>query len=429
MKSEVVIWLVRDTCRVTDNPALHRACQIAQSRGAQVLALACLEPRRWADQQFGLSRVGSHWMRFRAESLRALRQELEASGGGLWLSSEEPVYAVNRIQQQYSVITLVCDEPVATEERLEVARLEAEGYPTVPVFVDDLFRFEQLPFDLDELPATFSKFRKVVEKKPSLLPDRPIDSRSMGGCIPSVWADPAEWKEALEIPLDPSIEVPTHGGAESASGHWKAYLDARALSHYKQTRNAFQGPMQSSHLSVWLAHGCISPRQIWWDTLQYEQDVEANESTYWLRFELLWREYFRWYSRASDWTLFRRTGPSDQVFGFDQNARRFERWKTGHTDCDIVDAAMRELNETGWMSNRARQLVASHLIYESNLDWRLGAAYFESQLVDFDVASNWGNWAYIAGVGPDPRGGRIFHLNDQADRYDPDGSYRRRWLP
>ena len=250
----------------------------------------------------------------------------------------------------------------------------------------------------------------------------------MGGCIPSVWADPAEWKEALEIPLDPSIEVPTHGGAESASGHWKAYLDARALSHYKQTRNAFQGPMQSSHLSVWLAHGCISPRQIWWDTLQYEQDVEANESTYWLRFELLWREYFRWYSRASDWTLFRRTGPSDQVFGFDQNARRFERWKTGHTDCDIVDAAMRELNETGWMSNRARQLVASHLIYESNLDWRLGAAYFESQLVDYDVASNWGNWAYIAGVGPDPRGGRIFHLNDQADRYDPDGSYRRRWL-
>jgi deoxyribodipyrimidine photo-lyase len=186
--------------------------------------------------------------------------------------------------------------------------------------------------------------------------------------------------------------------------------------------------MQSSHLSAWLAHGCISPRQIWWDTLRYEQEVEANESTYWLRFELLWREYFRWYSRASDWTLFRRTGPSDTDFRFDQDTRRFEMWKTGHTGYDIVDAAMSELNQTGWMSNRARQLVASHLIYESNLDWRLGAAYFESQLIDFDVASNWGNWAYIAGVGPDPRGGRIFNLGDQADRYDPDGSYRRRWL-
>jgi deoxyribodipyrimidine photo-lyase len=142
----------------------------------------------------------------------------------------------------------------------------------------------------------------------------------------------------------------------------------------------------------------------------------------------LWREYFRWYARASDWTLFRRSGPNDKEVAGDHNATRFESWKTGHTNCDIVDAAMRELNQTGWMSNRARQLVASHLIYELNLDWRLGASYFESQLVDFDVASNWGNWGYIAGVGPDPRGGRIFNLNDQADRYDPDQSYRRRWL-
>jgi deoxyribodipyrimidine photo-lyase len=155
--------------------------------------------------------------------------------------------------------------------------------------------------------------------------------------------------------------------------------------------------MQSSHLSAWLAHGCISPRQIWWDTLQYEQDVEANESTYWLRFELLWREYFRWYSRASDWTLFRRTGPSDQVFGFDQNARRFERWKTGHTDCDIVDAAMRELNQTGWMSNRARQLVASHLIYESNLGLAFGCSLFRKPIRSILMsASNWGKLGRIS---------------------------------
>ncbi len=95
---------------------------------------------------------------------------------------------------------------------------------------------------------------------------------------------------------------------------------------------------------------------------------------------------------------------------------------------DIVDASMRELQATGWISNRARQLVASYLIYEAGLDWRLGAAWFESRLVDFDVASNWGNWAYIAGVGPDPRGGRIFNLELQAERYDPEHSYRKRWL-
>ena len=375
-----------------------------------------------------MPRTGSHWARFRSESLQALRGDLIASGSGLWVSAQEPVYALNRINPSVNVIKVVCDRPLATEERLENARIEAEGYPVVTHDVDDLFRFEQLPFELDELPATFSKFRKIVEKKPGLVPDPPVETHKFTPCMEQPWPDPVEWIETFDTQLSPRAEVETYGGETEAQRHWTTYLDARALSHYKQTRNAFFGPMQSSHLSAWLAHGCLSARQIWSDTLAYEAREGANESTYWLRFELLWREYFRWYARVSDWTLFRRKGPSDKDVAGDHNKTRFDGWKTGHTNCDIVDAAMRELNETGWMSNRARQLVASHLIYELNLDWRLGAAYFESQLIDFDVASNWGNWAYIAGVGPDPRGGRIFNLNDQADRYDPDQSYRRRWL-
>ena len=428
MKPDIVIWLVRDTCRVVDNPALNLATQIANERDALVVPLACLEPRRWADQQFGMPRTGSHWARFRSESLQALRADLLARGSGLWVSAEEPVYALNRMNPSVNVIKVFCDRPLATEERLENARIEAEGYPVVTHDVDDLFRFEQLPFELNELPATFSKFRKIVEKKPGLVPDPPVEMRELTPCMEQPWPDPVEWIETFDSQISPRAEVETYGGETRAQRHWAKYLDARALSHYKQTRNAFCGPMQSSHLSAWLAHGCLSARQIWSDTLAYEAREGANESTYWLRFELLWREYFRWYARASDWTLFRRNGPNDNDVSGDHNITRFDVWKSGHTNCDIVDAAMRELNETGWMSNRARQLVASHLIYELNLDWRLGAAYFESQLIDFDVASNWGNWAYIAGVGPDPRGGRIFNLNDQADRYDPDQSYRRRWL-
>ena len=393
------------------------------------MPLACLEPRRWSHQQIGKPRNGLHWARFRSESLRALRSELVARGNGLWVSADEPASALNRAQQSLNILSVVCDRPVATEERLENERIEAEGYSVVVSDVDDLFRAEQLPFGLDELPGTFSKFRKVVEKKPGIVPDTPSFTDALTSFINQPWPDPVEWTEASDYASSSRTEVRTSGGEGQAKTHWRSYLDAKALSHYKDTRNAFCGPMQSSHLSAWLSHGCISARQIWSDTLAYEAREGANESTYWLRFELLWREYFRWYSRASDWTLFRHRGPNDQEPSGDQNKTRFEAWKTGHTSCDIVDAAMRELNETGWMSNRGRQLVASHLIYELNLDWRLGAAYFESQLVDFDVASNWGNWAYIAGVGPDPRGGRIFNLNDQADRYDPDHSYRRRWLP
>ena len=428
MKPEIVVWLVRDTCRLSDNPALQRASRLAKSIGATLVPLACLEPRRWASQQFGLPRVGEHWARFRAESLQSLRNDLSGRGCGLWISAEEPVSALVRVRQKYRVCAVVSDAPLGTEERLETERIQAEDFQSEVVYTDELFRFEQLPFDLIDLPATFSKFRKLMEKKPEIFPDPPQSIPELTPSLEQPWSDPSAWLEALQNQMWAETEVRTSGGEDSALEHWHVYLATRALSHYKLTRNALFGPTQSSHLSAWLAHGCISARQVWSDILDYERREGANESTYWLRFELLWREFFRWYSRASDWTLFRRRGPNGKDAGGDHNRQRFAVWSAGNTGCDIVDAAMRELNQTGWISNRARQLVASHLIYESNLDWRLGAAYFESRLVDFNVASNWGNWAYIAGVGPDPRGGRIFNLNDQAGRYDPDQTYRRRWL-
>ena len=90
---------------------------------------------------------------------------------------------------------------------------------------------------------------------------------------------------------------------------------------------------------------------------------------------------------------------------------------------------MNELATTGYMSNRGRQIAASCLIHELSVDWRFGAAYFEQQLIDYDVGSNWGNWQYIAGVGTDTRDVRRFNIEKQTQTYDPDGTYRRRWLP
>jgi deoxyribodipyrimidine photo-lyase len=88
---------------------------------------------------------------------------------------------------------------------------------------------------------------------------------------------------------------------------------------------------------------------------------------------------------------------------------------------------MNQLKETGYMSNRGRQLVASCFVHELNLDWRYGASYMESQLIDYDVGSNWGNWQYLAGVGADPRGHRRFNLDKQASVYDPDGEFVAKW--
>ncbi len=107
--------------------------------------------------------------------------------------------------------------------------------------------------------------------------------------------------------------------------------------------------------------------------------------------------------------------------------RAFARWCQGDTDYPLVNALMRQLLATGWMSNRGRQLAASCLVNELGLDWRYGAAFFERHLVDYDVASNYGNWQYIAGVGCDPRGGRHFDLAAQARQHDPDGVFTHKW--
>jgi deoxyribodipyrimidine photo-lyase len=106
----------------------------------------------------------------------------------------------------------------------------------------------------------------------------------------------------------------------------------------------------------------------------------------------------------------------------------FEKWKNGNTGIDFVDANMIELKLTGFMSNRGRQNVASYLCHNLKLDWRYGAAYFEEQLIDYDVCSNWGNWMYVAGVGNDPRENRVFNMEKQAAMYDHDQSYRNLWL-
>jgi len=104
-------------------------------------------------------------------------------------------------------------------------------------------------------------------------------------------------------------------------------------------------------------------------------------------------------------------------------------WIEGRTGVPLIDANMRELSATGFMSNRGRQNVASFLVKDLKVNWQMGAEYFESLLIDYDPCSNWGNWNYIAGVGSDPRESRYFNILSQARKYDPEGKYIRQWLP
>jgi len=207
------------------------------------------------------------------------------------------------------------------------------------------------------------------------------------------------------------------------------FFESEQLSKYKYTRNGLIGPDYSSKFSPWLANGSISPRQIYYQVKKYEDEVKSNVSTYWLVFELIWRDFFTYVLLKYGNKLFYKgsiNGESPEID--DPNGIKLEAWKRAQTGIPFIDANMKELNETGFMSNRGRQNVASYLIKDLKVDWRKGAAYFEEKLIDYDVASNWGNWSYVAGIGNDPREGRYFNIMTQADRYDKKGDYVKLWL-
>ena len=223
---------------------------------------------------------------------------------------------------------------------------------------------------------------------------------------------------------------PFPGGERAA---WKRIRDyfwkGDHLHRYKETRNGLLGANFSTKFSPWLALGCLSPRDIHREVIRYESERVANRSTYWLVFELLWREYFHWLLHKYGDRFFHHGGIRGRAPRSRPDPERILAWCEGCTGVPFVDANMRELNDTGYMSNRGRQNVASFLVKDLKQDWRVGAEYFESRLLDYDVASNWGNWNYVAGVGTDPREDRYFNVLLQARRYDPEGSYVRHWLP
>jgi len=190
------------------------------------------------------------------------------------------------------------------------------------------------------------------------------------------------------------------------------------------------GEKYSSKFSPYLACGNLSPRYIASECKRYEKERGiTNKSTYWMIFELLWRDFFVFFYEKYGKRIFYSTGAkgTTRTRPWSTDKERIRRWKEGKTGMPLIDANMRELKETGWMSNRGRQNVASYLVIDMNVDWRVGADHFESLLLDHDVYSNYGNWNSAAGL----TGGRInrFNIVKQSKDYDSKGDYIRHWIP
>jgi deoxyribodipyrimidine photo-lyase len=422
-----IVWFTTDL-RLHDNETLFKAIK----ENDEVLPVYCIDPRHFETTTYGTKKTGVFRAQFLLESLKDLDTNLRALGSGLMLLHGKPEMVLLNLLKSYDIQKIYTKKQVAYEE-ISVQEQLIRGlvnFQLVQVETNNLYPSDDLPFGLENLPMVFSDYRRIVEKQAKVRNAFAAPSK-----IESPHIKENEWPSVEELGLDikkkdKRAAFGFTGGESSALKRLNDYLyGTQSLSTYKETRNALIGENYSSKFSAVLALGCLSAKRIYHEIKMYEQAFGANDSTYWLVFELLWRDYFHLMMGKYPKQFFLKNGIQKQNrFNFNDSAIDFENWQQGKTQNDFVNANMLELKLTGFMSNRGRQNVASYLIHDLKLDWRMGAAYFEEVLIDYDVSSNWCNWAYIAGVGNDPRNGRAFNLEKQAKTYDPEAKYRKLWL-
>lgn len=416
-------WMTNDL-RLDDNPALVRAAW-----SNRLLCVFCVDPRWFSAHRYHVSAMGEHRWQFLQQSLDNLNQRLQPLKQHVLIEFGYPEQQLATLIVRHGVTRLICSRQFGSDERAILDNLAAK-LPALKIEEVDtytLFDLKDLPLQLNETRKSYSHFRRKAEQYPVPLPleaPRTLPLSLLDTSQSSFPAKLPDWAPASAN--DASL---FGGGETAATSHLHKYFSGELPRHYKDVRNELDGWENSSKMSAWLNRGCLSARRLKHVLEQYEAQYGANESTQWLYVELLWREYFQWLALEIGKQLFRFKGLSAHCPLTCVHPERYQKWCHGTTPFPLVNACMRQLKQTGYLSNRGRQIAASCFVNELGLDWRYGAAWFEHQLIDYDVAVNWGNWQYIAGVGVDPRGGRHFDLDKQTALYDADGHYRARWAP
>ncbi len=437
-----IFWF-RNDLRLHDQRALKQAIEHAQTHQQALLMIYVHESAQDETAAWGFRRMGAHRRRFVADTLQDLQNSLMTLGQRLMLLHGRVAEVLPDCARWVQADTVFCEDIAAPEEEAQVQALINAGLNVKTLWQSSLIEPDALPFAAEDMPQVFTEFRQRIESK-GLKPLAPLPALTQLPAPPgeptSAWASFPGWTEDAFKLLQAHTEDDAHtrsnfpytqaqcrGGETSALAHLQSYLTPPWPDRYKQTRNGLQGQHTSSHWSPWLATGAVSARRIWAELQAYEQTHGSNDGTYWLWFELLWRDNFRMLHLQHGPQLYAARGLSNLPKP-SHYPKDFQRWCQGQTGEPIVDAGMRELAATGFTSNRMRQIVASFLVHDLSCDWRAGAAWFESQLVDFDVSSNQGNWLYVSGRGTDPRVGRRFNPTKQAQDHDPQGRFQKAWL-
>ncbi len=347
-------------------------------------------------------------MSFLLDSLQALRTSLRELGGELLVRRGEVVSEVVRIASAVGAKTVFVGEDVSRYAQQRLRRLREQLEVRVENTVTAVAPGELAPDGRDHFRLFTPYWRRWQEE-----PRPPVLAAPTRVRVPSL--DPGRLPELLPPGSERSSPALPRGGEPEARRRLERWL-ADGAADYDATRDDLAAD-RTSRLSPYLHFGCISANEV----------ATRVDNTELVR-QLCWRDFYAQLLAANPRTADEDLRPRPSVV-WNEDDEALARWRAGRTGVPIVDAGMRQLHAEGWMPNRARLIVAAFLTKTLGLDWRHGLRTFAELLVDADVASNAGNWQWVAGTGVDPRPNRRFNPLAQARRRDPSGDYVRRYVP
>lgn len=411
---KILVWF-RNDLRLHDNEMLVEA--IAKSDS--ILPVYFFDPRYFENTRFGTVKTGAYRAGFLLESVLALRNTFRKMGGDILLIHGKPEDHIKELVAQFDIAEVYHHREVGPEETLisdDVEDLLWELKINLKHFIGHtLYNKEDLPFPIKDIPDVFAQFKKKTER-----------DASVKACFLSpeeiTFVENENWGELPALTdlgfaqndndFNAAYAV---GGEEAGLEHLKMLLAEGADIYLKTNgKSTIDKPGFSSHLSAWLTFGCLSPRKVYWQVKDAEREFGSNANFNQMLLGLLWRDYYRFMFKKHGIAFFQEKNlENDIIEATAAIDPALENWKTGHTGNPIVDKYMKDLNDTGFIPHPGRLLVATFLIHILGVHWTCGAAYFEEKLIDYAPASNWGNWASVAGVDKDTKSKNGFDLSKQ----------------
>jgi deoxyribodipyrimidine photo-lyase len=415
-----LVWFKNDL-RLHDNEALTKAVQECD----ELIFCYALEKSNFKKLDLGFKKWDVNRFKLIEQSVVDLQKNLEKVGGHLIIGSDSAAELLPELVEKYGISDVYAEEEYASEE-LNLIKEIQDILPKVKFHFywgKTLYHKDDIPFTISKIPLSSKAYRipAAKESEPREVIKAPTKLKSMKKVKSTKFPSCTKFdftKKEYDA-AEPLLE----GGETQALKRLQYYtFKSELLTGYRWSRNQSQGLDYSSKFSPYLALGCISPREIFENVKKYEEKVKKNQSTWWLVFELVWRDYFTFKGMKFGDKIFKTKGYKKKEIQFENNKKNFKRWCDGKTGIPFVDAHMRQLNETGYMSNRGRVNCASYFVHDLNIDWTWGAAYFESKLIDYDVTSNWMNWHMQAF--------EIYYTNPihQSNKYKAQ-DFIREWIP